>query len=82
MRSEFQYAFVAWSTLTASGPSKLVRVQRTFLALCYNRFCPQIYYSYENALEHLNFHTLCTRRRHLDALFLVNVYNGYNSVLP
>jgi hypothetical protein len=52
-------------------------VQLKFLALCYNRFYPQIHYSYENAWEHLNFHTLCTGRLHLLAPFLVNVYNGY-----
>jgi hypothetical protein len=60
-----------------SDANKLDRVPRKFLALYYDCFFPQIHYSYENALEHLNLHTLINRRRHLDELFLVNVYNGY-----
>jgi hypothetical protein len=48
-----------------------------FLALCYNNFFPQIHYSYVNALDHLNFHIVCTRRHHLDALSFVNIYNGF-----
>jgi hypothetical protein len=48
-----------------------------FLALCQNRFFPEIHYRYVNALEHLNSHTLSSRWLHLDALFLVNVYTGF-----
>jgi hypothetical protein len=44
-------------------------------------FFPQIHCSFTNALEHLNFHTICTRRRHFDALFLVNIYRGYTFCL-
>jgi hypothetical protein len=57
--------------------SKLESIQRKFLALCQNRFFLQIHYSYVNVLKHLNFHILSSRRRHLDALFLVNVYTGF-----
>jgi hypothetical protein len=70
-------SFVAWNSITSTDASKLESIQRKFLALCQNRFFPQIHYSYVNALEHLNFHTLSSRRRHLDALFLVNVYTGF-----
>jgi hypothetical protein len=77
VRAKLEYASVAWNALTCTDTSKLERVQQNLLALCYNRFCSQIYKSYENALEYLNFYTLCTRRHHLDALFLVNVYSGY-----
>lgn len=52
-------------------------MQPKFLALRYNRFSPQNRYSYEHASEHLNFHILCARRRHLSAHFLVFVYNIY-----
>jgi hypothetical protein len=75
VRSKLENASVAWNYLTSTDASRLESAQRKFLALCYNRFCPQIHYTYANALEHLNFHTLCSRRRHLDAPFLVNVYN-------
>jgi hypothetical protein len=30
-----------------------------------------------NDLDYLNFHSLCSRRHLLDALFLINVYNGF-----
>jgi hypothetical protein len=65
---------VAWNSTDAS---KLECIQRKFVAVCHNRFFPQIHYSYVNALEHLNFNTLSSRRCHLDALFLVNFYTGF-----
>jgi hypothetical protein len=40
VRSKLEYASVAWNTLTSTDASKLEPVQRNFLALCYNRFCP------------------------------------------
>jgi hypothetical protein len=43
----------------------------------YNRSFSQIHYNYKNTLEHLNFHRLCSSRRHLNALFLVNVYSEF-----
>jgi hypothetical protein len=68
---------IAWNSITSTDASKLECIQRNFLALCQNCFFPQIHYSYVNALEHLNFHTLSSRQRHLDALFLANVYAGF-----
>jgi hypothetical protein len=68
---------VAWNSITSTDTSKLECIQRKFVALCQNRFFPQIHYSHVNALEHLNFHTLSSGRRHLDALFLVNVYTSF-----
>jgi hypothetical protein len=49
VRSKLEYASVAWNTPSSTDASKLERVQLKFLALCYNRFYPQIHYSYENA---------------------------------
>jgi hypothetical protein len=68
---------VAWNSITSTDASKLECIQRMFLALCQNRFLPQTHYSYMNALEDLNFHTLSSRRHHLDVLFLVNDYTGF-----
>lgn len=45
--------------LYSADASRLERVQRKFLAPCYNRTLPQINYSYVNDLCH---HTLCARR--------------------
>jgi hypothetical protein len=52
------------------------RIQQKFAALCCYRFFPHVHYSYANALEYLKLHTLCQRRCHLDALFLIQVYRG------
>jgi hypothetical protein len=47
-----------------------------FAALCYNRFLPQVQYTYSNAPEHLKLLSLRKRRDHNDALFLIQVYLG------
>jgi hypothetical protein len=65
--------------LNYTDASKLGRIQWKFLALCYNRFFPHIHYSYANALEHLNFHTYPLGGT--DALFIVDVYNGFKFCL-
>jgi len=61
--------------ITSADIIKVESVQRKFLALCYNRFWPQIHYSYMNILEHLKFLALCTMRPHLllEAVFLVKM---------
>jgi hypothetical protein len=68
---------IAWNSITSTDASKLECIQQKFVALCQNCFFPQIHYNYVNALEHRNFHTLSSRWRHLDALFLVNAYTGF-----
>jgi hypothetical protein len=62
LRSELEYASVAWNSLTSTDASKLERVQRKFLSSCYKLFCFHIHYSYMNALEHTTFHTLWVRK--------------------
>jgi hypothetical protein len=71
IRSKLEYASVVWNSLTTTDANKLERIQRKFAALCYNRFLPQVHYTYSNALERLKLHTLRKRRNHLDALFLI-----------
>jgi hypothetical protein len=51
-------------------------MQRQFTALCHNTFLQDVEYNYDNILEKLNFLTLHIRRRHSDALFLINVFSG------
>jgi hypothetical protein len=75
VRSKLEYASVAWNSITSTDASKLERIQRKFVSLCHRRFFSHLPYSYV-ALNHLEFHTLSDRRCHLDALFLLNVYNG------
>jgi hypothetical protein len=77
VRSKLEYASIVWDFFTFTNASKIERIQRKFLALCYNRFFPQIHYSYVNALVHQNFHILCTRRRQLEGPFLENVRGGF-----
>jgi hypothetical protein len=72
-----EYASVAWNSITITDSSKLERIQRKFVALCYTRFFNGVCgYKYEDILVRLNFLTLHLRRRHLDALFLINVFKG------
>jgi hypothetical protein len=76
IRSKLEYASVVWNSVTTADANKLERIQQKFAALCYNRFLPQVHYTYSNALEHLKLHTLHERRDHLNALFLIQVYLG------
>jgi hypothetical protein len=76
VRPKLQYASVACSSITSTVASQLERIQRKFVSLCHRRFFSHLTYSYANVLNHLKSHTLSDRRCHLDALFLLNVYNG------
>jgi hypothetical protein len=76
VRSKLQYASAAWTSITSTDANKLERIQQRFAALCFNRFFPQVQYSYSLALVKLKLHTLCIRRHRLDALFLTQVYFG------
>jgi hypothetical protein len=55
--------------------NKLGRMQRKSAALCHNRFFQDMEY-HNNSWERLNLLTLHNRRRHFDALFLVNIFSG------
>jgi hypothetical protein len=75
VRSKIEYASVVWNSITSTDSAKLERIQRKFVALCYTRFFNGVCdYKYEDILVKLNFLTLHSRRRHLDALFLINVF--------
>jgi hypothetical protein len=77
VRSKIEYASVVWNSTTITDSSKLERIQRKFVALCYTRFFNGVCdYNYEDILVRLNFLTLHLRKRHLDALFLINVFKG------
>jgi hypothetical protein len=75
--SRLKYESVIWNSIMSTDSSKLERIQRKFDALCYTRFLNGVCnYNYEDILLRLNLLTLQLRRRHLDALFLINVFRG------
>jgi hypothetical protein len=77
VRSKLEYASVVWNSMTNTDSNKLERMETKFAALCHNNFFPQdIGYHYINTLDKLNLQTLQVRRRHTDALFLINVFRG------
>jgi hypothetical protein len=76
VRPKLEHASVAWNSITSTDASKVERIQRKFVSLCHRRFFSHLPYSYANVLNYLKFHTLGDRRCHLDALFLLNVYNS------
>jgi hypothetical protein len=77
-RPKLQYATVVWNSITSTDAKNLERIQRKFLALCYNRFLSRDSngYSYANALRVLNLRTLHDRRHLLDAIFVINAFFG------
>jgi hypothetical protein len=73
VQPKLEYASVAWHSITSTDSSKLKRVQIKFATLYHSRFCAGICGSnYEGMLSRLNISTLHSRRKHLDALFLIN----------
>jgi hypothetical protein len=81
VRPKLEYASVVWNSITSTDAKKLERIQRKFVALCYNRFLSRDSngYSYANALQILNLNTLHERRHQLDAIFVLNVFLGSTS---
>jgi hypothetical protein len=76
IRSKLEYASVVWNSVTNTDSNKLESTQRKFAALCHNRFLYDMKYHYSNMLAMLNLRSLHTRRRHIDALFLICVFKG------
>jgi hypothetical protein len=76
VRSKLENASVAWNSVTITDSSKLERVQRKFAALCLKIFFNDVEYHYGNVLGKLNLQTLHIRRRHFDAMFLIDVFSG------
>jgi hypothetical protein len=82
VRSKLEYASVAWNSVTITDSNKLERVQRKAAALCHKRFFKDVECYYDNILEEINLQTLHIRRRHFDALFLINVFGGTKYCTP
>ena len=76
VRSKLEYASVAWNSITNTDSNKLERIQKKFASLCHYRFFYDTDYHYIDALDKLKLPTLHTRRRQIDALFLIRTFNG------
>jgi hypothetical protein len=75
--SKLEYASVVWNNLSLTDSNKIENIQRKFANLCYCRFFQADFLrNYNSILTSLNFRALHSRRRHLDALFLINVFKG------
>jgi hypothetical protein len=72
--SKLEYASGVWNSITNTDSNKLERIRRKFAALVIIDFFKD--YHYINTLDKLNFQTLLVRRRHIDALLLINVFRG------
>jgi hypothetical protein len=72
----YYYYYYYYYYVAITDSNKLERVQRKFAALCQKRFFPDVEYHYDNVLGKLNLQTLHIRRRHFDAVFLINVFSG------
>ncbi|PNF13713.1 hypothetical protein B7P43_G14358 [Cryptotermes secundus] len=79
VRSKLEYASVVWNYITSTVANKLERIQQKFASVCFFRFSLHISYNYTDSLEKLSLQSLNTRRHHLDALFLVQVFRGLKS---
>jgi hypothetical protein len=53
IRSKLEYVSVIWNSLTSTDANKLEHIQQRYVALCSNRFFPQVHYCYSRALEEL-----------------------------
>jgi hypothetical protein len=75
--SKLEYDSIAWNNLTITDSSKLESIQKKFAHLC----CRRLYQfdfprNYDVILELLGLKTLHSRRMHLNALFLISVFNN------
>jgi hypothetical protein len=75
----YHHYYYNYYSITNTDSNKLECIQRKFAALCHNRFFQDVDYHYINTLDKLNLRTLHVRRRHIDALFLINVFRCPNS---
>jgi hypothetical protein len=77
IRSKLEYASIVWNNLSLTDSNKVENIQRKYANLCYCRFFQaDILRNCNSIYIFLNFRTLHSRRRHLDALFLINVFKG------
>jgi hypothetical protein len=58
----------------STDANKLEHIQQKIVALCFNRFFPEVCYCYSLALEGLKFPSLLMRRYRLKTFLLIQVY--------
>jgi hypothetical protein len=74
--SKLEYASFVWNSIMSTDAKKLELIQQRFATLYFNRFFPHVHYCCSLAFEELRLRALRTRRHHLDARFLIQVYLG------
>jgi hypothetical protein len=74
--SKLEYESVAWNSIKSTDSSKLERVKEFFYLVPYQIFAGVCYSNCKGILARLNISTLHSRRKHLDALFLINVFKN------
>jgi hypothetical protein len=66
-----------WNNLSLTDSNKTENIERKFANVCYYHFfLPDVLLNYNSTLNTSSFRTLHSRRRYLDALFLINVFKG------
>jgi hypothetical protein len=75
VRSKLEYASVAWNSVKLLTPINLSAYKEHLQPFATKDFFQDVKYHYDNTLEKLNLQTLHIRRRHFDALFLINVFS-------
>jgi hypothetical protein len=77
IRFKLKYASVVWNKLTLTDSNKTEYIKIKFANLCYYHFFQfGLLRNYDSILSDLNFRKLYSRRRHLDGLFLINIFKG------
>jgi hypothetical protein len=87
VRYKIEYASIAWKNITITDSkkkkkrhkqtNKLESIQKKFSHLCYPRFYQFDFpRNYDVILERLGLRAFHSRRRHIDALFLINIFNN------
>jgi hypothetical protein len=76
VRPKLEYESIAWNSIASTDSSKLERVQK-IATLYHSIFFAGVSCSkYEGKLSGLNISTLRSRRKHLEALFVINVFKN------
>jgi hypothetical protein len=66
-----------WNNLTSTNSNKIRDTHNKFTSLCYYHVLQlDILRNYDLILNYLDFRTLYSRLRHIDALFIINVSKG------
>jgi hypothetical protein len=75
VRSKLKSVYFAWNSVTSPDTNILKGIQPTCFLVCFF-FQNNLTYDCANNLDHFKIFTFYAKRRHLDALFLINIFSG------